>query len=169
MIRALTTLVGFACAAALLLLVIDTGSAAGGGLWKRAALIAGAGLVAGVFYQLGGIRRPGVRINLPLFVGAFVPWTLLALAVCAHRAGTPVWMTDLAHDVLPNTWLVRWSPSFPILAFVSGMLLAFALVEPVVRVKAQVVHTSDEVAPPTRPIDVADTTEPEPEPIPSVR
>ena len=59
MIRALTTLVGLACAAALLLLVTDTGSAEGGGLWQRAALLAGAGLVAGAFYQLGGIRRPG--------------------------------------------------------------------------------------------------------------
>ena len=48
MIRALTTLVGLACAAALLLLVTDTGSAEGGGLWKRAALFAAAGLVAGV-------------------------------------------------------------------------------------------------------------------------
>ena len=66
MIRALTTLVGLACAAALLLLVNDTGSADGGGLWKRAALLGGAGLVAGAFYQLGGIRRPGVRLNIPL-------------------------------------------------------------------------------------------------------
>ena len=65
MIRALTTLAGLACAAALLLLVPDTGSAEGGGLWKRAALLAAAGLVAGVFYQLGGIRRPGVRLNVP--------------------------------------------------------------------------------------------------------
>ena len=40
MIRALTTLLGLACAAALLLLVPDTGSAEGGGLWKRAALLA---------------------------------------------------------------------------------------------------------------------------------
>ena len=89
MIRALTTLVGLACAAALLLLVNDTGSAEGGGLWKRAALLVGAGLVAGAFYQLGGIRRPGVRLNIPLFVGAFLPWTLLALAICANRSGRP--------------------------------------------------------------------------------
>ena len=86
MIRALTTLVGLACAAALLLLVTEIGAAEGGGLWKRAALYAAAGLVAGFFYQLGGIRRPGVRVNVPLFVCAFVPWTLLAVAICAQRA-----------------------------------------------------------------------------------
>jgi hypothetical protein len=133
MIRALTTLVGLACAAALLLLVNDTGSGDGGGLWKRAALLVGAGIVAGAFYQLGGIRRPGVRLNIPLFVGAFVPWTLLALAICANRSGTPVWLSDITHDILPETVLTRWSPSFPILAFMDGVLFAFALVEPLVQ------------------------------------
>jgi len=162
MIRALTTLVGFACAAALLLLVIDTGSGEGGGLWGRAGLIAGAGLVAGAFYQLGGIRRPGVRINLPLFIGAFVPWTLLTLAICAHRAGTPVWLTDLAHAALPDSALARWSPSFPILAFVSGMLLAFALVEPVVRGRTQTVGASEDSVAPARPVVMADAPEREP-------
>jgi hypothetical protein len=132
-IRALTTLVGLICAAALLLLVNDTGSADGGGLWKRAALLTGAGLVAGAFYQLGGIRRPGVRLNIPLFIGAFLPWTLLALAICANRSGTPVWLSDVTHDVLPDTALTRWSPSFPILAFTDGLLFAFALLEPLVQ------------------------------------
>lgn len=133
MIRAFTTLVGLACAAALLLLVNDVGSGDGGGLWKRAALLVGAGLVAGAFYQLGGIRRPGVRLNIPLFIGAFAPWTLLALAICANRAGTPVWLSDLTHDILPDSALTRWSPSFPILAFTDGMLFAFALIEPLVQ------------------------------------
>ena len=99
MIRALTTLAGLACAAALLLLVPDVGAAEGGGLWQRAALFAAAGFVAGAFYQLGGIRRPGVRLNVPLLLVAFLPWTLLAVAICAQRAGTPVWLTDLVHDV----------------------------------------------------------------------
>jgi hypothetical protein len=31
--------------------------------------------------------------------------------------------------------LTRWSPSFPILAFTSGLLLAFALVEPRISVR----------------------------------
>jgi hypothetical protein len=138
MIRAFTTLLGLAAAAALLLLVNDVGSGEGGGLWKRAALLAGAGIVAGACYQLGGIRRPGVRLNIPLFVGAFVPWTLLALAICSNRSGTPVWLSDITHDVLPDTVLTRWSPSFPILAFVDGMLFAFALVEPLVQQAPQV-------------------------------
>ena len=146
MFRALTTLVGLACAAALLLLVTDTGSGEGGGLWKRAALFAGAGLVAGAAYQLGGIRRPGMRLNIPLFLGAFVPWTLLALAICANRAGTPVWLNDLAHDILPDSALTRWSPSFPILAFTDGLLLAFALIEPLVQ-RTPEVRANEPVAP----------------------
>ena len=155
MIRALTTLAGLACAAALLLLVPEAGSGEGGGLWKRAALIAFAGLVAGAFYQLGGIRRPGVRLNLPMLLGAFLPWTLLTLAICAQRAGTPVWLSDLAHDVLPKSALTRWSLSFPILAFVDGLLLAFALIEPRVGEPEQ-----GETFVPTRPVAVAEPAEP---------
>jgi hypothetical protein len=159
-IRALTTLIGLAAAAALLLLVNDTGSGDGGELWQRAALLAGAGLVAGAFYQLGGIRRPGVRLNIPLFLFAFVPWTLLALAICAGRAGTPVWLDNLAHDVLPGNLLTRWSPSFPILAFTAGILLAFALVEPLVqdRVPPEAFAATageSETAEPVRPVALA--------------
>jgi hypothetical protein len=160
-IRALTTLAGLACAAALLLLVPDTGSAEGGGLWQRAALIAAAGFVAGAFYQLGGIRRPGVRLNLPLLLGAFLPWTLLAVAICAQRAGTPVWLSDLVHDVVPKSALTRWSPSFPILAFMDGLLLAFALVEPRVGETAHLREVEDaERVAPARPLAVADPPEP---------
>ena len=133
MIRAFITLAGLACAAALLLLVPDTGSAEGGGLWQRAALLAAAGLVAGTFYQLGGVRRPGRRINVPMLLGAFLPWTVLAVAICAQRSGTPASLTSWVRDILPDSVLTRWSASFPILAFTSGLLLAFALVEPVVR------------------------------------
>ena len=164
MIRALTTLAGLACAAALLLLVPEVGSGEGGDLWQRAALLAFAGLVAGVFYQVGGIRRPGVRLNLPMLLGAFLPWTLLTLAICAQRAGTPVWLSDLAHDVVPKEALTRWSLSFPILAFVDGMLLAFALVEPRVGERAEVAEAENveevETFVPTRPVAVADPPEP---------
>ena len=158
MIRALTTLIGLACAAALLLLVPDTGTPEGGDLWQRAALIAGAGLVAGVFYQLGGIRRPGVRVNMPLLIGAFLPWSLLAVAICANRAGTPVWLSDLAHDALPDGVLTRLSPSFPILAFTDGVLFAFALIEPLVQGHARDVEVIEEPAP-ARPVAVADPPE----------
>lgn len=156
MIRALTTLAGLACAAALLLLVPDTGAAEGGGLWKRAALLAAAGLVVGVFYQLGGIRRPGVRLNLPMLIGAFLPWTVLAVAICAQRSGTPSSLTGWVRDVLPDSALTRWSASFPILAFTSGLLLAFSLVEPLVRVRAREIAT---VAP------VEDSEDPVEEPV----
>ena len=155
MIRALTTLLGLAGAAALLLLVNDTGSGDGGDLWQRAALLVGAGFVAGAFYQLGGIGRPGVRLNIPLFIGAFVPWTLLTLAICAHRSGTPVWLGDLAHDALPGSVLTRWSPSFPILAFMDGLLFAFALVGPRVGQRAHAalpVALEPEAAEPVRPV-----------------
>jgi hypothetical protein len=164
MMRALATLIGLACAAALLLLVNDTGSAEGGDLWQRAALIAGAGLVAGVFYQLGGVRRPGVRVNAPLLVVAFVPWSVLAVAICAHRAGTPVWLSDLAADILPDGAFVRWTSSFPILAFTDGLVLAFALVEPAVRERMLTVEPAvvDETGSPTRTLPVSE--EP-PEPV----
>lgn len=163
MIRALTTLAGLACAAALLLLVPDTGSGEGGDLWQRAALIAFAGFVAGAFYQLGGIRRPGVRLNLPMLLAAFLPWTLLTLAICAQRAGTPVWLSDLAHDVLPKGALTRWSLSFPILVFVDGLLLAFALVEPRIGDVAHVHEVEDtETVVPARPVAVAEAA---PEPV----
>jgi hypothetical protein len=138
MIRALSTLAGLACAAALLLLVPDTGSGEGGGLWKRAALVAAAGLVAGVLYQLGGIRRPGFRVNAPLFIAAFLPWTVLAVAICAQRSGTPASLTRWVRDVLPDNLLTRWSASFPVLAFTSGLLLAFALIEPLVQPEVRV-------------------------------
>lgn len=160
MIRALTTLVGLACAAALLLLVPDVGSAEGGGLWKRAALLAAAGLVAGAFYQLGGIRRLGVRLNMPMLVGAFLPWTVLAIAICAQRAGTPSSLTDLVRDVLPDSALRRWSSSFPVLAFTSGVLLAFALVEPLVQERVHVrkvaeIEEEGEEEEPARPVELA--------------
>jgi hypothetical protein len=164
MIRALATLAGLACAAALLLLVPDTGSGEGGDLWQRAALIGFAGFVAGAFYQLGGIRRPGVRVNLPMLLAAFLPWTLLTLAICAQRAGTPVWLSDLAHDVLPKGALTRWSLTFPILVFVDGLLLSFALVEPRIGEVAQVpvLEDTETVVVPARPMAVAD---PAPEPV----
>ncbi|MDP9256646.1 MAG: hypothetical protein M3Q31_08840 [Actinomycetota bacterium] len=159
MIRAITTLAGLACAAALLLLVPDTGSAEGGGLWKRAALLAAAGLVAGAFYQLGGVRRPGLRLNAPMLVGAFLPWTLLAIAICAQRAGTPASLTRWVRDILPDSVLTRWSASFPILAFTSGLLLAFGLVEPFVRERERVHQVRAQVEPATDAEDVDHVTD----------
>src|SRR3954447_8228378 len=78
MIRALVALLGFAAAAVLLALAPDAGQLTGDELWYVAGMWAAAGLVAGVLYQAGGIRRPGMRLNVPLLVVAWLPWTLLS-------------------------------------------------------------------------------------------
>ena len=158
--RALMTLIGLAGAAALLLLVNDTGSSEGGDLWQRAALIAAAGLVAGVFAQVGGIGRPGVHANVPLLIFAFAPWTVLALAVTAHRAGTPVALSDLASDLVPGGAFARWSSSFPILVFVDGLLLGLALIEPRVRVRAVEAAPLTETVAPTETLTATEPREP---------
>ena len=157
MIRALTTLAGLACAAALLLLVPDTGSAEGGGLWKRAALLAAAGLVAGVFYQLGGIRRPGVRLNAPMLIGAFLPWTVLAVAICAQRSGTPSSLTGWVHDVLPDSALDALVGVVPDPRLHERTAARLRLVEPLVQVRARQVaavtpveHSEEPVEEPSR-------------------
>jgi hypothetical protein len=46
---------------------------------------------------------------------------------------------------------VRWSGSFPILAFMDGLLLAFALVEPLVQEKLHTIRARDEGMAPLRP------------------
>jgi hypothetical protein len=141
MTRALTTLIGFAAAAALLLLVPDVGASAGGDLWQRAGLIAIAGVVAGALYQAGGVRRPGMRLNAPVLVAVFLPWVALTAALVAHQAGTPQTLTDLVRDVLPDAALRRWSATLPLFAFGSGLLLAFGLAEP--RIHAERVAAVD--------------------------
>jgi hypothetical protein len=158
MIRALSTLAGLAVAAALLLLVPDVGSAEGGGVWKRAALLAAAGLVAGALYQLGGIRRPGFRLNGAMLLGVFLPWTALAVAICTQRAGTPSSLTNWVRDALPDSWLTRWSASFPILAFASGLLLAFSLIEPLVQVRVHEVEEVDQRSDGTPPVEATSST-----------
>jgi hypothetical protein len=122
--RALAALVMLAAAAALLLAVPDVGSGEGGAVWGRAGVLAAAGVLVGL--ALRG-RLPGTRPDVLLLILAVLPWTLLALAVCAVRAGTPVWLSDLVHDLLPESVLRRWSVSFPVMPFVEGALLAVAL------------------------------------------
>jgi hypothetical protein len=129
MIRALTTLLGLAGAAAILYLVTDVGTS-GGSWWSRALLWAAAGLAVGIFYQAGGRRAPGVRMNLPLLILAFLPWTLLTAALVAVEANKPVWLADRGRDILPDAWILRWEVSLPAFAFLVGMLLAFSLLEP---------------------------------------
>ncbi len=129
MVRALTTLVGLTAAAAILYFVTDVGDN-GGSFWTRALMWAAAGLVLGIFYQAGGRRSPGFRANTPMLVLAFLPWTLLSAALVAVAADNPSWMSDRVRDFLPDSWIARWEISLPAFAFVSGMLLAFSLIEP---------------------------------------
>jgi hypothetical protein len=129
MVRALTTLVGLAAAAAILYFVSDVGDS-GGSYWTRALLWAAAGLVLGILYQAGGRRSPGVRANTPMLVLAFLPWTVLSAALVAVIADNPTWLSDRARDVLPDSWITRWEISLPAFAFGSGLLLAFSLIEP---------------------------------------
>jgi hypothetical protein len=129
MVRALTTLVGLAAAAAILYFVTDVGDS-GGSLWTRALLWAAAGLVLGIFYQAGGRRSPGFRANTPMLVLAFLPWTVLSAALVAVAADNPSWLSDRTRDFLPDSWIARWEVSLPAFAIVSGILLAFSLIEP---------------------------------------
>jgi hypothetical protein len=129
MIRALTTLVGLAAAAAVLYFVTDVGDS-GGSWWLFALVWAGAGFVLGVFYQGGGRRAPGIRMNLPLLIVAFLPWTVLTAALVALEANKPVWLADRGRDIIPDAWIGRWEVSLPAFAFGAGLLLALALIEP---------------------------------------
>lgn len=134
MIRALTTLVGLAAAAAILYFVTDIGSG-GGSYWLIALVWAGAGLALGVLYQGGGRRGPGLRMNVPLLLLAFLPWTLLTAALVAITANKPVWLANRGRDLLPDAWIGRWEASLPAFALVSGLLLAFSLIEPRIGVR----------------------------------
>src|SRR5919201_698212 len=101
MIRALVALLGFAAAAVLLALAPDAGQLTGDKLWYVAAVWAAAGLAAGVLYQAGGVRRPGMRLNLPLLFVTWVPWTLLSVAALVQVAEPGSDVARLARDILP--------------------------------------------------------------------
>jgi hypothetical protein len=146
MIRALTTLVGLAAAAAILYFVTDVG-ANGGSVWLVALVWAAGGLAVGVLYQLGGRRAPGLRTNLPLLIIGFLPWTILTAALVAIQANKPVWLADRGRDVLPDAWIVRWEVSLPAFAIVSGLLLAFSLIEPRVGIREVVTVADTTTAP----------------------
>jgi hypothetical protein len=130
MIRALTALLGFAAAAVLLEVAPRAGDLSGSSFWWVALLWAAAGLAAGALYQAGGIRAPGLRVNLWLFVACFLPWTLLAAGVVVQRADTHSWYARLARYIFPDTWLVHWSAGAAAFAFGAGLLLALSVVEP---------------------------------------
>src|SRR5450432_152932 len=121
MVRALTTLAGLVAVAAILYFVTDVGTS-GGRFWLVALVWAGAGLALGVLYQGGGRRAPGLRMNLPLLLLGFLPWTLLTAALVAIQANNPVWLADRGRDLIPDGWIARWEFSLPVFAFGSGLL-----------------------------------------------
>ena len=100
------TLAGLAAAAAILYFVTDIGTG-GGSLWPIALVWAGAGFALGVLYQGGGRRAPGFRMNIPLLVLAFLPWTVLAAALVAIQANNPVWLANRGRDIIPSAWIAR--------------------------------------------------------------
>jgi hypothetical protein len=130
MMRALTALVGFALAAVVLYFVSDAGDVISDPTWAVPSVWAAAGLVAGIFYQAGGARRPGVRMNVPLFILVFLPWTIVAASLVATSTGDPSWLADQARSIAGADTLDRWLPSLAAFAFGSGLLLAFSLLEP---------------------------------------
>ena len=130
MTRALTALIGFALAAAILYFVPDAGNVIDNPVWAVPLVWAAAGLVAGVFYQSGGLRRPGMRANVPLLLFVFVPWTVATASLVAFSTGSPAWLADEARSIAGVDVLNRWIPSLAVFAFVSGLLLALSLIEP---------------------------------------
>jgi len=134
MMRALTALIGFALAAVILYFVPDAGDLIDNPVWDVPLLWAAAGLVAGIFYQAGGLQRPGMRVNVPLFILVFIPWTVVAASIVAAGTGDPSWLADEARSVAGDDALARWGDSLAAFAFASGLLLAFSLLEPRLRV-----------------------------------
>lgn len=166
MIRALSTLVGLAAAAAILYFVTDVGD--GGGSWWLFALVwAAAGLAVGVLYQGGGRRAPGLRRNLPLLLLAFLPWTVLTAALVALQANNPVWLADRGRDILPDAWIARWEVSLPAFAIVAGVLLAFSLLEPRIGIRDSAPVADAEHAPieTYTPYEPPEPTYTQPEPV----
>jgi hypothetical protein len=148
MIRALTTLVGFALAAAVLYFVPDAGNVIDDPVWDVPLVWAAAGLVAGVFYQAGGLRRPGMRANVSMLLFVFLPWTVVSASLVAFSTGDPSWLSDEARSVAGADMLTRWLPSLAAFAFGSGLLLAFSLFEPKVQTEADEVVERDVVTEP---------------------
>ena len=150
MVRAAVALLGFAAAAAILYLVPDAGNVVTDPIWGVPLLWAAAGLVAGVAYQIGGLRRPGVKVNRGMLLVVFAPWAAVTLALIASLTDDPPWLARLASDLAGSDAVRRWESSLGIFAFVSGLLLALSVVEP--RVARKVV-TAPATTPAIEPAD----------------
>jgi hypothetical protein len=157
MFRALTALVGFAAAAVLLELAPRAGNLTGSELWYVAGVWALAGLVAGVCYQAGGVRRPGLRMNSWMLI-VLVPWVILSVAVITQLSNPASRVAGWARDVFPDAWLAHWTTGIAAFALVSGLLLALSVVEPrvgVPPVAARPLVPAPVVRPAPRPDPVA--------------
>jgi hypothetical protein len=162
MIRALTALIGFALAAAILYFVPDAGNVIDDPVWSVPLLWAAAGLVAGAFYQAGGLRRPGMKVNIPMLVLVWLPWTVVTAALVAADTGSPSWLADRARSVAGQGAIDRWSASLAAFAFTSGLLLALSLLEPRTDVVVEEVVADHTVAPRRTVLDNETTTIREP-------
>lgn len=156
MFRALTALVGFAAAAVLLELAPRAGDLIGSDLWYVVGVWALAGLVAGVFYQAGGIRRPGLRVNPWMLGVVLVPWLVLSVAVITQLSNPASQLAVWARDIAPDAWLAHWATGIPAFALVSGLLLALSVVEPRIGVPP---------VPAPRPLVPAPVVRPAPPPV----
>jgi hypothetical protein len=130
MVRALVTLLGLVGAAALLYGAPEADDAVGGGNWSVVGAWALAGFVAGLAYQAGGIRRPGVRVNLALLLLAALPWGLLTAGLAAVAIDPDSTVAEWTRDIVPVEALTRWVPAVAAFALAGGLLLALALLEP---------------------------------------
>jgi hypothetical protein len=74
-----------------------------------------------------------------LFI-AWLPWTLLSIATIVQMAEPGSDIARLSRDILPDTSLAHWVFAMSALAFGSGLLLAFSLIEPRVAVFRTVVE-----------------------------
>jgi hypothetical protein len=162
MIRALTALIGFALAAVILYFVPDAGDVISDPVWSVPLLWAAAGLVGGIFYQAGGLRRPGMRVNLPMLLLVWLPWTIIAASLVAAKTGDPSWLADRARSVAGQDAIDRWSASMSAFAFTSGLLLALSLLEPRTDVVVEDVAADDTVAGRRTVVDNETTTTREP-------
>jgi hypothetical protein len=154
MFRALMALLGFAAAAALIALAPDAaflGDTSTRDVWLIAGTWALAGLVAGAVYQAGGVRRPGLRVNPWLFLLVFTPWALLTVGIVAQLGNPDSGVARLTRDVVPDGILENWVQAVAAFTFVSGLLLAFSLVEPLVgTTRERVLRREGAVATPDR-------------------
>jgi hypothetical protein len=160
MARALVTLIGFATAGLVLYAVPDVTRFTDHPDWGVPALWALAGFVGLAAYRAGSLRGLSARLDVPVLVLVFLPWTLVAIAVIAHVTGEPSTIASHARDLTSRRVLDRLADSAGPLAFGAGALLALGLIGPRARtIVRETVAPRDDVAP--EPADeVAPTVEP---------